>query len=130
MDDQSALMATIRENYEAIPDETSKTLAAVMKHRGPQFIHFDNWRSSGWDVFTHGGFLTYPHHDASGQLTFSYVRAGAKLWGYLALDGVDDSDQSSVIQGWSDYYKSPMASETYDKGVKIGTVLLERGGVL
>lgn len=79
---------------------------------------------------THGLFLTYPHHDAAGQLTFSYVRSGAKVWGYIDLEAVDHCDQAAVLKSWSDYYMDPMACETYDQGVKLGTVLLEQGGVL
>lgn len=97
---------------------------------GPQTMHFDSWRSGGWDVMTHAGFLTYPHHDAGGLLTFSYVRTGAKLWGYVQLDDVDNEDQGMVITRWTDYYSTPMATETYNKNVKIGTIVLEPGSIL
>lgn len=93
-------------------------------------MHFDTWRSASWDTFTHAGFLTYPHHDGNGFLTYSYVRAGAKLWGYLHLDEVNELDQAEVQSKWDEYYKDAMATETYMRNVKIGTVLLERGGVL
>ena len=93
-------------------------------------MHFDTWRSSAWDVFTHGLFLTYPHHDAGGLNTYSYVRCGAKLWAYINLKDVDDKNQEEVLKGWTSYYSFPMATETFDKGVVLGTILLERGAVL
>lgn len=93
-------------------------------------MHFDTWRSTSWDIFTHAGFLTYPHHDGNGLLTYSYVRTGAKLWGYLHLDKVNEDNRTDVHVKWGEYYKEIMASETYMKNVKIGTLLLECGGVL
>ena len=69
----------------------------------PQLMHYNNCRSSGWDVIMHASFLTYPHHDAGGQLTFSYIRTGAKVWGYLQLADVDKNDQEAVIQGSMEY---------------------------
>lgn len=74
--------------------------------------------------------MTYPHHDAAGQLTYSYVRSGSKLWGYITLDGVDEDDQKAVIDAWEKYYKVPMATDNYDKGVEMKTVLLEEHAVL
>ncbi|KAF8432349.1 hypothetical protein L210DRAFT_3507531 [Boletus edulis BED1] len=62
--------------------------------------------------------------------TFSYVRVGAKLWGYLALQNVDNNDQAAVLQAWTKYYNTPLASDTYHKGVDVGTVLLERDVIL
>ena len=95
-----------------------------------QAIQLDNWKAGGWNVMTHGLFLTYPHHDAAGQLTYSYIRSGAKVWGYIDLKGVDHSDQGAVLKSWSAYYRDPMASKTYNQGVKLGTVLLEQGSIL
>ncbi|KAF8119971.1 hypothetical protein EV363DRAFT_1193812 [Boletus edulis] len=130
MDDQHALMATARESYTVSADMESGQETAKENDRGPQMIHLDSWRSGGWDVFTHGGFMTFPHHDAGGQATFSYVRVGAKLWGYLALQNVDNNDQAAVLQAWTKYYNTPLAGDTYHKGVDVGTVLLERDAIL
>lgn len=128
MDDKAAMMATTMQSYVRVDGKSSGGVESGLV--GPQLMHYDNWRSSGWDVITHAGFLTYSHHDAGGLSTFSYIRTGAKLWGYIVLDGVDDADQEAVIEGWSKYYGTAMASETYNKGVKLGTILLERGAVL
>lgn len=127
MDDHTAFITTARQGYRAANTTSEKM---VQTDLGPQLMHFDNWRSGSWDVFTHGGFMTYPHNDAAGMMTFSYVRTGAKLWGYLDIDGTDHGNQAAVLKGWNDYYSEPLAYATYDKGVKVGTVLLEVGGVL
>jgi hypothetical protein len=44
---------------------------------------WDAWRSIIWDLFTHAGFHTYPHHDAAGFATYTYIRHGCKIWGIL-----------------------------------------------
>lgn len=126
MDDIAALMATTTQCYVTSGGASTKGVQSGLI--GPQTMHYDTWRSLGWDVITHGCFLTYPHHDAGGQMTYSYIRTGAKLWGYLDLATTKDEDQKAIIKGWSDYYSSAMATETYAQGVKLGTILLERGG--
>ncbi|KAI5981118.1 hypothetical protein EDD15DRAFT_2380326 [Pisolithus albus] len=128
LDDRSALIITGTEAYVSTKGESTKGDCSGLN--GPQLMHFDTWRSCAWDIITHGGFLTYPHHDATGFLTYSYVRAGAKLWGYIHLDNVDEFDSQDVSARWRNYYKHPMATETYDKNVIVGTVLLEKGAVL
>jgi hypothetical protein len=50
---------------------------------GPSYSYFDMWRQQGWELHTHGGFLTYPHHDAAGLCTYMYIRSGAKIWAFI-----------------------------------------------
>jgi len=128
MDDDLAIQATSRESYISKQKSSRKSFAQAQE--GMQVIHFDNLKSKGWDVMTHGLFLTYPHHEAAGLLTFSYVRSGTKVWGYIDLKGVDHTDQASVLKAWGEYYSQPMACETYNNGVQLGTVLLSQGGIL
>lgn len=128
LDDRMALMASGTEAYITGKGEATKGDCSGLN--GLQLMHFDAWRSCAWDVITHGGFLTYPHHDATGFLTYSYVQAGAKIWAYIHLDKVDELNSHDVATKWNAYYKHPMATETYDKNVIIGTVLLEKGAVL
>ena len=49
---------------------------------GPKVILYDMWRAQGWDILTHGGFITYFHHNASGLLTFVFHCLGCKIWAY------------------------------------------------
>ncbi|KIK80752.1 hypothetical protein PAXRUDRAFT_157858 [Paxillus rubicundulus Ve08.2h10] len=93
-------------------------------------MHFDTWCSSSWDIFTHAGFLTYPHHNASRLATYSYICSGAKIWAYMHLDKVDEHDQKDIFAKWFNYYHDTMVTETYDQNVKVGTVFLEKGAVL
>lgn len=124
----AALSSTSSECY--VSPQGSSSTGERTTLLGPQLAHVDTWRSAGWDVMTHGGFLTFPHHDAGGLITFSYIRAGSKFWGYLHIDDMDSEDQKVVIKAWDEYYSAPMAADTYDKNIKLGTVLLERGAVL
>jgi hypothetical protein len=59
-----------------------------------------------------------------------YIRAGTQVWGYLHLDEVDESDRVDIFEKWDKYYEHPMATETYRRNVKVGTVVLKEGGVL
>jgi len=53
--------------------------------QGPQVILYDMWHGQGWDIATHGGFLTYVHHDVSGAVTFVTPRSGVKMWGIVKV---------------------------------------------
>ena len=50
---------------------------------GPQVTLLDTWKAQHWDLFTHPGFLTYPHHDGAGNATFTFMRYGCKIWGAI-----------------------------------------------
>ncbi|KAI6001233.1 hypothetical protein EDD15DRAFT_2230494 [Pisolithus albus] len=128
LDDRMALMAFGTEPYVTEKGEATKGNRSGLNDL--QLMNFDAWRSRAWDVMTHGGFLTYPHRDATGFLTYSYVQTGAKIWAYIHLDEVDELDSHDVATKWNAYYKYPMATETYNENVIIGTVLLEKGAVL
>ncbi|KAG1832554.1 hypothetical protein DFJ58DRAFT_848005 [Suillus subalutaceus] len=43
-------------------------------------VHPENFTIKGWGLLHHAGFLTYPHHDAEGTLTWVRMEAGLKLW--------------------------------------------------
>jgi hypothetical protein len=43
---------------------------------GPLTILFDMWRAQGWDIVSHGGFVTFTHHDVSGFCTYVFPRSG------------------------------------------------------
>jgi len=36
--------------------------------------------------------------------TFSYVYSGEKIWGYIDLKGINQSNQVAVLKGWGEYY--------------------------
>ena len=38
---------------------------------GPRHLMYDFIWSRSWNLLTHGGFLTYAHHDANGQMTWT-----------------------------------------------------------
>jgi len=47
---------------------------------GPFSWLWDGLKSLNWDLFTHPGFLTYPHQDAAGFATYALIRTGCKIW--------------------------------------------------
>lgn len=46
----------------------------------------DTLTNARWDLFTHTGFHTWPHHDASGMSTWVRIRAGCKVWAPVIPD--------------------------------------------
>lgn len=61
---------------------------------GPGAMSFDNWRCQGWDILTHGGFLTYPLHSA--MCTYVIPRVGTKMFFFMRVKkdvGVNTSDE-------------------------------------
>ncbi|KAG2063549.1 hypothetical protein BDR04DRAFT_1123182 [Suillus decipiens] len=50
-------------------------------------IHPENFTVKGWGMVHHAGFLTYPHHDAEGTLTWIRMEVGVKLWVYFRPRG-------------------------------------------
>ncbi|KAG2060936.1 hypothetical protein BDR06DRAFT_966756 [Suillus hirtellus] len=43
-------------------------------------VHLENFTVKGWGLLHHAGFLTYPHHDAEGSLTWVRMEVGMKFW--------------------------------------------------
>jgi hypothetical protein len=43
-------------------------------------VHPENFTTKGWALLHHAGFLTYPHHDAEGTLTWVRMEVGLKFW--------------------------------------------------
>ncbi|KAG0691657.1 uncharacterized protein EDB91DRAFT_1257012 [Suillus paluster] len=43
-------------------------------------VHPENFTVKGWAILHHAGFLTYPHHDAEGSLTWARMEVGVKFW--------------------------------------------------
>lgn len=43
-------------------------------------VHPENFTVKGWGLVHHAGFLTYPHHDAEGSLTWLKMNIGVKFW--------------------------------------------------
>jgi hypothetical protein len=99
------------------------------KFIGPQVMLYDNWRTAGWDLLTHGGFATYPHHDAAGFCTFLYVRNGAKLWVFLSLKCENTTGIRAKL--FDDYDAFLDDEEPYfNDEVVLGSLLLEENDFL
>jgi hypothetical protein len=96
---------------------------------GPKVILYDVWCAQGWDIMSHGGFLTYVHHNASGFATYIFPRSGSKIWGFVRVR----SDISPKMR--QELFKKfdNILDEDWDSmgnTTVMGTVLLEEGDIL
>jgi hypothetical protein len=100
------------------------------KYCGVQTISGDSEKVRGWDLLTHGGFVTYPHHDASGLCTYVNVRSGTKIWAHIdtATGTPKGTGTSALFSEWDTLFLRKCGSEVTD--VPIGTLLLARGDTL
>lgn len=103
-------------------DNTGKEYAGV------QTILADTERVRGWDLMTHGGFLTYAHHDACGFSTYTTVRSGSKIWVYVDIDGSADADRESLFSKWDGLFLEGLHGKLPNG--PFGAVVLERGDTL
>lgn len=95
---------------------------------GVQAVSGDSEKIRGWDLMTHGGFLTYPHHDARGMATYVTVRSGKKIWGYLDTVGSASASRESLFAEWDKIFVGNV--ELKVPNVPLGTVVLGRGDTL
>ena len=96
---------------------------------GPQLMLHDSWRMAGWDLLTHGGFLTYPHHDASGLCTYVTIRSGSKIWCYLDVPGSASMSRDALFRAWDGLFADNIGLE-FTRRARPGTIVLERGDTL
>jgi hypothetical protein len=127
-DDVNALYITRRDHYANIKNNTP-TGALDKTHQGPQVILYDMWRGLGWDIITHGGFLTYFHHDVSGAVTFITPRSGEKIWGIIKVKEEHSPDNRVDLFEEFDSILDENSTPSEDRFV-MGTILLEEGDML
>jgi hypothetical protein len=98
-------------------------------HLGPQVVLHDMQRGQGWDVATHGGAVTYPHHDASGLGTWGYPESGSKIWGILRVhNDMELNDRGKLFKAFDEVFDEDW--QAIQSRVLIGTILIEEGDVL
>ncbi|KAI5982790.1 hypothetical protein F5J12DRAFT_900032 [Pisolithus orientalis] len=71
---------------------------------GVQAVLGDVKRLHGWDLLMHGGFVTYPHHDAAGLCTYITVQSGSKIWGYFDTPGSQDASTENLFKAWDNIF--------------------------
>jgi len=128
--------ATVQEKGKKA-QETGKKALSWSGHYFQKFSNFsifsiswDNWRYSIWDLFTHGGFLTYVHHDGAGLCTYVFIRSGCKIWGVHRPKVTEkDNTRHSIFSimrkilrphGWTSYMEH---SDLYNVFLMPGDVL-------
>jgi hypothetical protein len=84
------------------------------------------WRMQHWELHTHGGFLTYQHHDAAGLLTYTYPMSGAKIWIFIRPELKDYKSRKDLF---ADYDVLGYHAKYGSIGT-MGTILLQPGDFL
>ena len=76
----------------------NKQKTCTMDHTctGPRHLMFNFVQSRSWNLLTHGGFLTYAHHNANGQMTWTACHSGAKLW--VCINPKDTKTKEALFQ--------------------------------
>ncbi|KAF8435844.1 hypothetical protein L210DRAFT_3648501 [Boletus edulis BED1] len=95
---------------------------------GVQTMLGDAERVRGWDLMTHGGFLTHAHHDACGLCTFTSVRSGSKIWVYLGTPGDSGVGRESLFKAWDALFLDALKMTLPD--VPLGALVLRKGDTL
>lgn len=97
---------------------------------GPSTASWDAWKSVNWDLATHAGFFTWPHHDGSGFPTYVHVRVGCKIWGILRPKITEsDTHRSHIFDRFRDLLRASPAMN-YQSGSDLFNVFLLPGDVL
>ena len=128
---QNLIISEISDDSKAF-ERTNKIYCGPGKgiFNGPKVILYDFIRSKTWDHLTHGGFVTYVHHDADGQLTWVTCRSGAKLW-FLLIPKKDKEGKRKSIKDWYQLHDQLLQnSREIPDDFEVCSVLLEPGQVL
>ncbi|KAI6012120.1 hypothetical protein PISMIDRAFT_22790 [Pisolithus microcarpus 441] len=95
---------------------------------GMHTIHGDAERLQGWDLMSHGGFLTYPHHDAGGLCMYITVQSGTKVWGYFNMGTGSTTTRKELFNAWDDILL--LDQEMNFKNHPLRVILLAKGYML
>lgn len=95
---------------------------------GVQAVSGDSEKVRGWDLMTHGGFVTYGHHDADGLCTYVTPRSGSKIWVYLDTANSTSADRAKLFEDWDGVFSSSTEMEVTK--VPMGALLLRKGDTL
>ncbi|KAI0061573.1 hypothetical protein BV25DRAFT_1916921 [Artomyces pyxidatus] len=93
---------------------------------GPPFVLVDAERRRGWRIATHGGALTFPHHDAAGLCTYTYAVGGSRLWGFQRPEPFEaDFSRKDLQEAIRDH-----VAQGFPSPEQAGLVLLDPGLVV
>jgi hypothetical protein len=92
-------------------------------------VHPENFTTKGWAILHQPGFLTYPHHDAEGTLTWVRMEAGYKFWAIFRLkDGA--SDRVRINNLWTKLADYPTHKAWIHKNCQGEVITLRQGDML
>lgn len=97
---------------------------------GPSTASWDAWKSTTWDLATHAGFFTWPHHDAAGFSSYVFTRVGCKIWGILRPK-ITESDKyrSHLFDKFRNILR-PSPANCYESESDLFNIFLLPGDVL
>ena len=90
---------------------------------GLRHLMYDFVWSRSWNLLTHGGFLTYAHHDTDGQMTWTACHSGTKLW--VFINPKDTSKYKTKEALFQLYDKLLSDNNEVPDDFDISTILLE-----
>jgi hypothetical protein len=116
-------------------EPTKKTLKPLMPTTeqgvmGPQVVRIDSLYMLRWTLLTHGGYVTYPHVDANGLLSWLCSDFGVKIWAILNPKyAADDDTRAKHFRLHGKMMNSPV-SWTFEEASDMYTTFLSPGDVL
>ncbi|KAF7967906.1 hypothetical protein HWV62_32547 [Athelia sp. TMB] len=104
--------------YDGVDDE-QHIFQDDFPRRGISHFGWDGFTATRWDLFTHAGFHTWPHHDASGMSTWVVMRTGCKIWCPLIPDlpSKDGLTQNDIFESMRSCLQ-PIPSTRYQHASK------------
>jgi hypothetical protein len=93
-------------------------------------VSFDTWKSCISDWFTHAGFFTYVQHHGAGYCTYTFVRAGCKIWGIHRMRVPPGHNSRRDIHDIMSRILRPHGILDYIQHTELYTFFLMKGDVL
>lgn len=87
------------------------------------------WRAHGWQLLTHGGYVTYIHHDTSGLITVIFPWSGAKIWGYFYVKKDHIPETRKKLFKIFDLL-GPDSELDKEDAIGLGTIVIEERDIL
>jgi len=93
-----------------------------------QVITGNSEKIRGWDLLTHGLFLTHTHHDAHGFTTYMTVRSETKIWMYVDTMKSALSSRKLLFTEWDGMFMRTINMNV--PNVPLGTMVLWVGDTM
>ena len=88
-------------------------------------IEWDAVLSMSWVLFSSGGAMTEPHHDASGYCTWLRADMGSKMWALV----LSNASPQTLVEAMQDYHRLVTADTTELKKIAKPVVIFVSDGM-